>query len=488
MMTRSKTRAERKRELDEEIAKAADRRRKTGKESSSTQHEEKSQSTLEVKMMTRSKTRAERKRNLEEEIAKAADRRETGKESSGSTQHEEKSLTVNPLLDRYLHRGTLLPGIPDDVTTQVLSTVLPWNAFHTLSSVSNAWHKSIQSGEMSEARVRFNSTDKLAVIKYCLQKGKTYGIAVYSFRDKAFYPLPQIPGIESGIPERCKCTTLDGKIYILGGVSRDLSKTRSGKIRYESSDVYMLDVVGHRPWKKCASMQAAGWRFGCGIIDGKIYVCGGSPHRTRVNLLEVYDPQEDAWTEVEPMPDWGTKHEFAVVENELWVFGVLASRRVGFWQPVLETCVQIYNPTRDEWRRLPPSPGSRRFGLRFFMAKGKLHSMTSSEIFVHDLETNSRTLLHTVSKKIDGPAPQLYLSGPIAVAAIDDELLAIHSAGDYSVSELRAVMISGRHCIWPIVVQSRGFGVRDKEIIWERVECSLDLEGLWPQFICPLRL
>ncbi|CAM6108455.1 unnamed protein product [Calypogeia fissa] len=481
MMTRSKTRVERKRELDEEIAKAADRRRKTGKASSSIQHEEKSLSTLEVKMMTRSKTRAERKRKLEEEIANAADRRrETGKESSSSTQNEEKSLTVNPLLNRYLQRGTLLPGIPDDVTTQVLSTVLPWNAFHTLSSVSNAWHKSIQSGEMSEARVRFNSTDKLAVIKHCLQKSKTYGIAVYSFRDKAFYPLPQIPGIESGIPESCKCTTLDGKIYILGGLSRD-HKTRPGKLRYRSSDVYMLDVVGQRPWKKCASMQAAGRKFGFGIIDGKIYVCGGSPHRTHVKIMEVYDPKEDAWTEVEPMPVWGTENEFAVLENELWVFGERASWQPGFWQRVQDTFVQIYNPARDEWRRLPPRPGYGRFGVRFFMAKGKLHSMTSSKIFVHDHETNSRTLLHTVSKTIDGPAPHLYLSGVRAVAAIGDELLAIHSAGhcpgDCSMSERSHV-----------VVQSRGFGIRDKEIIWERVGCSLDLEGLWPHFICPLQL
>ncbi|CAM6099960.1 unnamed protein product [Calypogeia fissa] len=444
-------------------------------------------------MMTRSKMKTERKRKLDEESVESTDRKRINDEgSSNTTQIKPRSLALNPLLHRYLQIGTLLPGIPDDVTTQVLSPILPGNEIHTLSSVSSAWQKSIQSGDLFEATVRFNSTDKLAVMNYCLQEGKTYGIAVYSFGDKAFYSLPPIPGITSGIPQGCECVTLDGKIYILGGFSWYPPPSQNITTRHGStSDVYMLDLARQRPWRKCASMQASRWRFGSGIIGGKIYVCGGSSHLAPVNVTEVYDPKEDAWTELEPMPIWESGHKFGVVEDQLLVFGEASPEGV-FWRPVSEDCVQIYNPIRDEWRRLPPGTGSDDFG-NFFVAKGKLHSITPSQIFVYDFETNSKTLLHSVSQKNDGRGPDIYLFAPIAILAIEDELLAIQFAKDCTLSEHTRAILSARYsglqCGYSrVVVRSKGFGTEGKEIVWERVECSLDLEHLWSRFIHPLQL
>lgn len=65
-----------------------------------------------------------------------------------------------------------------------------------------------------------------------------------------------------------------------------------------SNEAGVLDLAGQRQWKQCASMEEPRMLFGCGVMQGKIYVCRGlsSTSFTAQPVFgsKVYDPQETA--------------------------------------------------------------------------------------------------------------------------------------------------------------------------------------------------
>ncbi len=84
-------------------------------------------------------------------------------------------------------------------------------------------------------------------------------------------------------------------------------------------------------------------------VNGKIYLIGGfdtfflgTPFRSNVN--EMYDPVNDSWTTMAPLPTAVAYCISAVVDNKIYVFGNTGSGNN-------ET--QIYDPQTDTWRYGP---------------------------------------------------------------------------------------------------------------------------------------
>src|SRR5262249_11327024 len=91
------------------------------------------------------------------------------------------------------------------------------------------------------------------------------------------------------------------------------------------------------------------------VIGNKIYVPGGRlASGAPTNVFEVYDPQNNLWATLKPLPQPRSGYALATVEGKLYLFGGWdgASYRGEVWQ---------YNPDDDEWSERSPMPTPRAF-------------------------------------------------------------------------------------------------------------------------------
>ena len=85
-------------------------------------------------------------------------------------------------------------------------------------------------------------------------------------------------------------SVVDGKIYVIGGTDNLF-----GWADYWST-VLVYDPATDT-WTRKTDMPTGRARFSTSLVDGKIYAIGGSPHRdAEVAAVEVYDPATDTWT------------------------------------------------------------------------------------------------------------------------------------------------------------------------------------------------
>lgn len=391
----------------------------------------------------------------------------------------------------------LLPGVPDEITLDHITSKVPWSVCCVLSSVTRGWRHAVRTRQVYDARVRAHSTEAHAVVRFpAVPASKVETFALYSLRDKFCFPqLPPIPTLSKGIPIWSQCVSLDGKLYVLGGqveYSSDNSCRASGK-------VYEIDLAGQAQWNECASMNEPRLRFGCGVMHGKIYVFGGVnrsgyyPHEPAYGLAcgsEVYDPKKNVWSVVRPMPALRIDHVVDTVGEDFVVHGGEncgpdTMRSFPLWQvhssEETRNFLEIYNPAKDEWRVVKPF--GKQGGEVLFVARGKFHSLNKKGIQVHDEEKNTWTHVHSseplfqpVIGRVDhvqgdindvffpvygkNESAQAMLS---AIQAVGDELFAILYQEGFETGFETGYS----------VVQSKGFTDETKEIVWQRTQFNL---------------
>ncbi|MDQ2809264.1 MAG: hypothetical protein M3Z04_20510, partial [Chloroflexota bacterium] len=101
---------------------------------------------------------------------------------------------------------------------------------------------------------------------------------------------------------------------------------------------------------------------GSGVINGHLYVAGGSQHSDNVlQTLFDYDIAARTWYTRTPMLTGAAFGESAVVGGRLWVVGG-GTPYHGAAGPAVVNTVQIYDPVSDSWSWGPPLTGGRRLG------------------------------------------------------------------------------------------------------------------------------
>jgi N-acetylneuraminic acid mutarotase len=102
-------------------------------------------------------------------------------------------------------------------------------------------------------------------------------------------------------------------------------------------------------WSTKAPMPTARVDTNAVVLDGKIYVIGGTLGKEPFTANEEYDPATDRWRARAPMPA-GIHHQgLAVVNGKIYAFG-------GFTLPAHGGPVDValeYDPKADSWRTLP---------------------------------------------------------------------------------------------------------------------------------------
>ena len=100
----------------------------------------------------------------------------------------------------------------------------------------------------------------------------------------------------------------NGKIYLFGGF-------------VTGNSVYEYDPIADS-WSRKAPMPTPRHGLAAAVLDGKIYVAGGSNGSAPSDALEVYDPAKDSWTRLAPpMPTPRVFLAAAALDGKIYAMG-----------------------------------------------------------------------------------------------------------------------------------------------------------------------
>jgi N-acetylneuraminic acid mutarotase len=95
-------------------------------------------------------------------------------------------------------------------------------------------------------------------------------------------------------------------------------------------------------WTAVASMSTARSQFCSAVVNGKIYVIGGSTPTGSTNLVEEYNPTTDSWVTKAPLPETAYYTEAVSLNGKIYVIGGMAA--IGYLNNMY-----IYSPETDTW-------------------------------------------------------------------------------------------------------------------------------------------
>jgi N-acetylneuraminic acid mutarotase len=160
---------------------------------------------------------------------------------------------------------------------------------------------------------------------------EVYDPASDTWETKAPMPTPRV-GLTASV--------VDGKIYLIGGISEDGSLLNTNEVYNPENDT----------WTTKAPMPTATEQCTSAVVDNKIYVIGGGGAGDK---NQMYDPQTDSWvyrasppfaltgaastTSGEIAPEriyvfsWGRANEIYYAQNDSWTVGApVPTSREGF--------------------------------------------------------------------------------------------------------------------------------------------------------------
>lgn len=160
-------------------------------------------------------------------------------------------------------------------------------------------------------------------------------------------------------------------------------------------------------WRPASSDGFTG-RFGAGAcqVGGKIYVIGGEDHNQQnIDIVEVYDPQNDSWSTPSVTGSFTPRRDFATafVNGKIYTMG----GNVGPWNgTVSSNIVEVFDPQTNTWTT-PVTTGtfnaSRRataivIGGKIYLFGGVGDSTVGTPVAVFDPSANSWSTPATTGK------------------------------------------------------------------------------------------
>jgi len=216
------------------------------------------------------------------------------------------------------------------------------------------------------------------------------------------------------------------KIYCIGGTTGDSDNLVSGF----TGVVEVYDPATDK-WETKTPMPTPRADLCIGVVDGKIYCIGGKkywgvdPFYQELNTTEVYDPIRNFWITKSPMPIPVLGAASGVLDGKIYVVGGSRHFQAG-WDLSTVASNQVYDPEDDSWSTRASLPAARSYAAagvtigvtapkKIYVIGGSNQTTYSSVTYVYDSAGN---VWSTVASM---PTSRVYF----AVAVVDDILYAI---------------------------------------------------------------
>jgi len=116
---------------------------------------------------------------------------------------------------------------------------------------------------------------------------------------------------------------VDRKLHFIGGLQedRDTCSTKHWVLNLEALE------KGDAQWEEAKPMSKGRCHFGTATLDGKIYLIGGMYHHDSqqidLPLVDIYDPETDSWSRGEDLPTGHTHAEAStfVYDHRIYFLG-----------------------------------------------------------------------------------------------------------------------------------------------------------------------
>ncbi len=162
---------------------------------------------------------------------------------------------------------------------------------------------------------------------------------------------------------------VNGKIYVIGGGGEGFSWTRAG-----IASVEIYDPATDQ-WSHGADLPNPRGASAIGVIDGYIYVVGGSDFsEVGTDLVHRYDPATDSWTQRASLPIKVVNATAAVVDGALYVIGGFDDQNTA----ESRAAVHRYNSMMNSWTRVADLQ-QRRHSLSSAVVDGQIYVMGGRE-------------------------------------------------------------------------------------------------------------
>ncbi|XP_061134972.1 kelch-like protein 22 [Syngnathus typhle] len=180
--------------------------------------------------------------------------------------------------------------------------------------------------------------------------------------------------------DHCVCV-VDGHIYAIGG--RDYSKELSSVERYDPHA---------NTWEFVSPLIREVYAHAGAVLDGKIYITCGRRERAYLSETSCYDPVADHWTACADGPAGRAWHGMAAVNRRLYVIGG-SNDEHGYRRDVLQTA--CFDPSDNSWTLLTPlpaghgEPGMAVLDGRIHVVGGRSHNKGNRMKYVHVFNTDT---------------------------------------------------------------------------------------------------
>jgi N-acetylneuraminic acid mutarotase len=156
-----------------------------------------------------------------------------------------------------------------------------------------------------------------------------------------------------------------GKIYVFGGYLLD---KQGEEFTVPDANVYLAD---EQRWYRAADLPVGVDRAVVGVNhDRYIYVVGGRSKNGPVNNVQVYDVETNKWSDGTPFPGAPVfGHAGGLSDDTIVMVDGARKNPAGGSPPYVasDECwmgkIDHKDPDKIEWSKLPPHPGSGRFGI-----------------------------------------------------------------------------------------------------------------------------
>jgi N-acetylneuraminic acid mutarotase len=216
------------------------------------------------------------------------------------------------------------------------------------------------------------------------------------------------------------------KIYCIGGTTGDSDNSVSG-----FTGVTEVYDPATDDWETETPMPTPRADLSANVVNGKIYCIGGKkywgvdPFYQELNATEVYDPDRNFWTTKSPMPIPVLGAASAVLDGKIYVIGGSRHFQVG-WELSTVSSNQVYDVGNDAWSTRASLPKTESYAAagatsgvtapkRIYFVGGSNQTNYSMVTYAYDSTSNAWGTVAAM------PTPRVYL----AVAVVDDILYAI---------------------------------------------------------------